>query len=183
MSKSPKSLRAEELRQSKEAYLLRSKERILLSTVCWYWGDISIGQTNYLMQHVSDGAFLVAQREKKDKLDTRYSIAVKLQGKIYYLKVESENNKLSLDFANPSQPKAVTLYGLVAKLIQKSKANGTVGEIRTPEESIQINIKNSITRISSLKAHCRRVIRLQYETDRVDYLPIPKSLQTYLKAV
>lgn len=180
---SSKRLREEKLERNEEEYFFRWRERILLSTVCWYWGDISVGQVQYLMEHASNGTFLVAQRDIKDTLDVRYCIAVKLQGKIYFLSVKSENGELSLGSKSPDRPKAVTLYGLVTKLVQKSKMNGTIGEIRTPQNSIQIYLKDSITRISSLKAHCRRVIRLKYRTDRVDHLPIPKSLQKYLKVL
>lgn len=180
---SPKSSRLVEGRMTEEE--LRAREQIMLTTVCWYWGDVTAGQVRYLMKFVPDDTFLVGRTDSNGTSDIRYNIAVKVQSRVVFLQVESENGELSLDFRSANQPTAVTLYGLITKLVQKSKRGGNVGVIRTaPQKAIQIKLMGFISRISSLKAHCRRVIRLQHhDAKQVDPLPIPRCLKVYLKAI
>lgn len=168
-----------------EEHLLRAREQFMLTTVCWYWGDVTAGQVRYLMKYVPDETFLVARTDPKGASDVRYNVAVKLQSRIFFLQVESENGELSLDFRSANQPKAVTLYGLITKLVQRSRKGGNVGVIRTaPHEASQIKLMGFVSRISSLKAHCRRVVRLQHhDAEQVERLPIPRCLKAYLKAI
>jgi hypothetical protein len=163
----------------------REKESILLSTVSWFWGKLKPTQICYLMQFSTDGTFLVTgfRETQGDIHNPNYSIAVKLQRKVYIFKVQHQNGELSLDFSNPQLPKALTLFALVSKIVQASKIYGSVGEISSDRGTILVSLIYPVLRISSLKAHCRRVIRLKYENNNTEDLPIPKALKTYLRAI
>ena len=167
---------------------LRANERILLSTVSWYWGEITPAQIRYIMQGCNDGTFMVnASRETDGDDDThnlKYNLAVKLKSKVYIFEIQHQNGELSLDFSNPHQPRAVTLFALVAKILQVSRTYSCIGEIQTDRPpTIPVTLKYPVSRISSLKAHCRRVIRLRCKKSDIEDLPIPQQLQTYLKAI
>ena len=163
----------------------RAKEIVLLSTVSWYWGELTPAQVCYLTQHCTDGTFLATGFKETvgDIYNPNYSIAVKLQKKVYIFKVQKQNGELSLDFSNPHQPKALTLFGLVSKIVQVSTTCGSVGEISSDRGTILVTFKYPVSRISSLKAHCRRVIRLRYDKDNIEDLPIPQGLKTYVSAI
>ena len=160
----------------------RAKEIILLSTVSWYWGELTPAQACYLLHDSPDGAFLATgfTETRGDICNPNYSIAVKLQRGVYIFKVRHQNGHLSLDFFNPFKLKALTLHALVSKIVQVSKTCGSVGKITTDRGAI---FRHPVSRISSLKAHCRREIRLQFAESKMEDLPLPKGLKTYLNAI
>ena len=174
-----------EMTLSVEEIEFRTKELIFLSTVSWYWGEIVPTQICHLMQDSPDGTFLVnaLKRTEGNNYRPNYSIAVKLQREVFIFKVQYRNGELSLDFQNPHQPRALTLFALVSKILQISHTYGNVGELLTERGAVLVSLKYPISRISSLKAHCRRVIRLKKETSSTDVLPIPKELKRYLNTI
>ena len=163
----------------------RAKEIILLSTVSWYWGELTSAQACYLLHDSPDGAFLATgfTETRGDICNPNYSIAVKLQRRVYIFKVQHQNGELSLDFFNSLQPKALTLHALVSKIVQVSKTSGSVGKITTDRGGILATFRYPVSRISSLKAHCRREIRLKFAKSNMEDLPLPKGLKTYLNAI
>jgi hypothetical protein len=163
----------------------RSKEIILLSTVSWYWGVLTPAQACYLMHQSPDGSFLATgfRETRGDHSNPNYSLAVKLQREVYIFKVRHQNGQLSLDFSNPLQPKALTLHGLVSKIVQASKTHGSVGKITSDRGTILASFKHPVSRISSLKAHCRRVVRLKFNRTSIKDLPLPEQLKTYLNTI
>lgn len=164
---------------------LRAIESILLSTVSWYWGEITPTQICYIMLECNDGTFMVnATKETDDDIQNlKYNLAVKLKSKVYIFPIQHQNGELSLDFSNPRQPRAVTLFALVSKILQVSRTYGCTGEILTDRATIPVTLKYPVSRMSSLKAHSRRVIRLKYEKSKIEDLPIPARLKTYLMAI
>lgn len=171
---------------SEEEKELRANESILLSTVSWYWGEIKPTQICYIMQGCSDGTFMVNASKETDEVthNLKYSLAVKRKSKVHIFQIQHRNGELSLDFSNPHQPRAVTLFALVSKILQVSRTYSCMGEIQTDRPpTIPVALKYPVSRISSLKAHCRRVIRLKYEKSDIEDLPIPEQLKTYLIAI
>lgn len=162
---------------------LRERENILLSTISWYWANVTPSQMCYLLHRCKNGTFLVTKATADEVPNPNYRMAVKLQSEVYIFQVQQHKAELSLDFFNPYQPKAVTLYALVTKMMQASEKNGGVCDVSRGQGTVLVTLKYPVARISSLKAHCRRVIRLKYDKNIIEDLPVPKSIKTYLNSI
>lgn len=158
-------------------------ERAKLDTTYFFWGPLSDGQAAYLLQDSPEGTYL-ARETVKNASEREFNIIVKIRGGITSLPVLRRQSLLSLDFLDFRQPRAVTLYGLIQKLVQKTRVDSAVCTLDVNSaEPIPLRMIEPYKRISSLKAHCRRALRMKYDVQEIEGLPLPNQMKKYLTAI
>lgn len=159
-------------------------ERVKLDTACFFWGSLSDAQAAYLLLDALEGTYIAREIQRQSTNEREFDIVVKIRGAITILPVLRQHGLLSLDFGDDRQPTAVTLYCLIQKLVQKTKVDAAVftlvdhGGLKIPVQIIE-----PCKRISSLKAHCRRAVRMKYAVKEIETLLLPKAMKKYLMAI
>ena len=156
---------------------LEDEKRIYLDTTSWFWGDLSNRQAEYLLRDAEDGVFVVCNSSEKGFL---YCITYKLGQKVGTLRVFERDGQLSLNFDDPMQVRAATIHGLIAKLLNASIKHGSVCKLERSSRAVPLKLNSPVNRISSLRAHCRRVIRMTSANETISDLALPRHLKSFL---
>ena len=156
---------------------IEEERRTHLDTASWFWGNLSSGQAEYLLHGRTDGTFVVRNSSEDGFL---YCITYKLDGRVASLCVFEENGVLSLNFNDPTQVRAATLHGLIAKLLNTSVKRGAICKLERSSKAVPLKLTSPVNRLSSLKAHCRRVLRMTSDDEILCALPLPKHLKSFL---
>lgn len=159
------------------ATYIENEKRIYLDTASWFWGNLSNRQAEYLLHDAKDGVFVVRNSSKEGFL---YCITYKLRRKVASLRVFEKDGQLSLNFDDPTQVRAATLHGLVAKLLSASMKRGSVCKLERSSKAVSLKLNSPVNRLSSLKAHCRRVIRMTCTNETINSLAVPRHLKSFL---
>lgn len=162
---------------SGDTSLIFEEKRIYLDTVSWFWGNLSNGQAEYLLENTQDGTFVVRNSTDQTSL---YSITYKLDGIVANVRVYENGGKLSINFDDPLQVRAPTLHGLIAKLVRLSAEGGFVCKLERASKVLSLKLTRPVNRISSLRAHCKRVIRISMTQEAINGLPLPKHAKSFL---
>lgn len=156
---------------------LEDERRTYLDTASWFWGDLSKGQAEYLLLDAKEGTFVVRNSSTVGFL---YCITYKLDGKVASLRIFEKDGQLSLNFDDPTQVRAATLHGLIAKLLNASIKYGSVCMLERSSKSLSLKLNSPVNRLSSLRAHCRRVIRMTTADETISASTLPKHLKSFL---
>ena len=157
--------------------LIREEKETYLDTVSWFWGNLSNGQAEYLLRETLDGTFVV--RHSADQT-TLYCITYKLDGVVASVRVYESDGQLSINFDDPLQVRAPTLHGLIAKLVRLSAKDGFVCKLERSSKVLSLKLARPINRLSSLRAHCKRVIRMSMPHETISALALPKHVKSFL---
>jgi hypothetical protein len=157
--------------------LLHEEKTIYLDTVSWFWGNLSNGQAEYLLQDTQDGTFVVRHSIDETSL---YCITYKLDGVVASVRVYENDGQLSINFDDPLQIRAATLHGLIAKLVRLSANGGFVCKLERSSKVLSLQLTRPVNRLSSLRAHCKRVIRMSMPHETMNALVLPKHVKSFL---
>lgn len=157
--------------------LIVDERTIYLDTVSWFWGNLSHCQAQYLLQETQDGTFIVRHATDRNSL---YCITYKLDGVVASVRVYEINGELSINFDDPLQVRALTLHGLISKLVRLSDCGGFVCKLQRSSKVLSLKLNRPVNRMSSLRAHCKRVIRMSIPPRTISALAIPKHVKSFL---
>ena len=157
--------------------LIHEEKATYLNTVSWFWGNLSNGQAEYLLRDSQDGTFLVRHCAEPTSL---YCITYKLDEVVASVRVYENDGQLSINFHDPLQVRAPTLHGLIAKLVRLSANGGIVCRLERSSKVLSLKLTQPINRLSSLRAHCKRVIRMSLPHETISALPLPKHVKLFL---
>ncbi|CAB4006561.1 CG8146 [Paramuricea clavata] len=157
--------------------LLHEEKTIYLDTVSWFWGNLSNGQAEYLLRDTQDGTFVVRHSADETSL---YCITYKLDGVVASVRVYENDGQLSINFDDPLQIRAATLHGLIAKLVRLSANGGFVCKLERSSKVLSLQLTRPVNRLSSLRAHCKRVIRMSMPLETMNALVLPKHVKSFL---
>ena len=160
--------------------LIHEEKTTYLNTVSWFWGNLSNGQAEYLLRNSQDGTFVVRHSADPASL---YCITYKLDGVVASVRVYENDGQLSINFNDPLQVRAPTLHGLIAKLVRLSANGGVVCRLERSSKVLSLKLTRPVNRLSSLRAHCKRVIRMTMSHETISALPLPKQIKTFLSAI
>lgn len=156
-------------------------ERVILDTLYFHWGKITDSQIEYLLKDAPVGSFLTRECDANSSI--QYNILVKITDRsIACLDVLKKGGLFCLAQDSKRYPAvAVTLYGLVEKLVAKTKKDGRACRLRSRCRTEDVKLIEPIRRMSSLKAHCRRVVRLKIFPTDIEKLDISPYYKSYLR--
>ena len=157
--------------------LISEEKATYLNTVSWFWGNLSNGQAEYLLRDSQDGTFIVRHSAEPTSL---YCITYKLDEVVASVRVYENDGQLSINFDDPLQVRAPTLHGLIAKLVRLSANGGIVCRLERSSKVLSLKLTLPVNRLSSLRAHCKRVIRMSMSHEKISALPLPKHVKSFV---
>ena len=157
--------------------LLDEEMRIYLDTCSWYWGNLSEEQAEFLLRDTEEGTFIARRSTNERRL---YCITYKLDGIMASVRVYENDGQLSINFDDPLQVRAPTLHGLIAKLVRLSSSNGFACKVERSPKILPLKLSRPVNRMSSLRAHCKRVIRMSTSDETIKALELPKQIERLL---
>lgn len=157
--------------------LIDEEMRIYLDTCSWYWGNLSDEQADFLLRDTEEGTYIA--RHSIDET-CMYCITYKLDGIVASVRVYESDGQLSINFDDPSQVRAPTLHGLIAKLVQLSANIGFACKVERSPKILPLKLSRPVNRLSSLRAHCKRVIRMSTSDETIKALGLPKHIVYFL---
>ena len=158
-----------------------AEDKYVLSTVPWYWPDISCQTANEIIKVCSDGTFLVRRSETAGFM---FSLTYIIGGRVGNIRVHCKSGLFSLNFDDCTQPREPTLQLLVQRLMEAKSPEYTTILYRVAGDrklAIPFKLESSLQRNISLMDHCRKVImRTVDKPEDVWQFDIPESVKAFL---
>ena len=174
---SPQYSRENSVSEHTNESLIDEEMRIYLDTCSWYWGNLSKEQAEFLLRDTEEGTYIARRSTDESCL---YCITYKLDGIVASVRVYENEGQLSINFDDPLQVRAPTLHGLIAKLVRLSTSNGFACKVERSPKILPLKLSRPINRLSSLRAHCKRVIRMSTSDEAIEALRLPKHIEYFL---
>lgn len=154
------------------------KEIIHLASHSWYWGPITKREAELKLNNLPDGSFLIRDSSSDVYL---FSISFRSIGLTFHSHIEYNLGMYSLH----NQQGFVSIVDLINFAMKKSADSVfcyTRARDMTPAFPIRLtNPVSRFTEVQSLLHLCRFVIKQSISINDIQKLPIPESLQQYLK--
>lgn len=158
------------------------EDKYMLSTISWYWPELSGVPAERILYKEADGTFLV---RKSSTPGYMFTVTYKIEGKVGNLRVQCRNGLFCLSFHDPLQPREPTLKGLIEKLYQlttkESFICGLKRELNGVTTSVPLKLERPLKRNITLQDHCRKAImRRMNDPQDVLQLDLTTNMKQFL---
>ncbi len=158
------------------------EDKYVLSTVSWYWPELSAMCAEKTLHEKPDGTFLV---RKSSTSGFMFTVTYKIEGKVGNLRVQCQNGVFCLSFLDPSQPREPTIQGLIEKLNKLTSkdtfACGLKRELNGVTTVVPLKFERPLKRNVTLQDHCRRSIMRQLDDpEDVRKLDLTENMKEFL---
>lgn len=153
-----------------------------LPTIGWYYGNISVEESEKLLRNEPNGSFLV--RDSSDSLSKTdlFTITFKIQNRFGSVRVDYAKGYFSLSLQDPGLPLFRTLMDLVnycytRSVVQKLPVCVLTGHHQ--HSNVYLYLSKPVSRkcqMHSLMHLCRAAIHSFVTQDKLDQLGLPKRL-------
>ena len=158
-----------------------AEDKYVLSTVTWYWPEISCQSATSMMELCPNGTFLVRRSETPG---FAFSFTYKIAGIVGNARVYCKNGLFGLCQDDRIQPREPTLKLLVERLLKRMDCEQLIMVYRKTGDymkALPLKLEHPLQRNVSLMDHCRRVImRSVHKPEDVWQFDLPRKMKIFL---
>lgn len=149
----------------------------------WYYGNITVEESERILQDEPNGSFLVRDTNDSPKHTELYTITFKLKGKCGSVRIEYARGYFTLSLADAGLPLFRTMMDLIGychtrSAVQKKPVCILSGQNQSRD--LYLYLKKPVNRhkrMHSLQHLCRLAIHDNLTLDKMPQLPLPKHLK------
>lgn len=155
---------------------------VSLPKMGWYYGNISVEESELVLQDQPDGAFLVRDTNDSPKSTELYTITFKIRNRCGSIRVDYAKGYFTLSLHDPGLPLFRTVMDLVGYCYNRSvthKKPVCVLSGHNATRDVLLFLRKPVSRFvnsHSLQYHCRIALHNYLTLDKLASLDLPRHL-------